>query len=473
MGGARGLNKRYVKEIKISSMSQLGFRRIALVALAGAGSLAAVVVLGSDLLLGSSTAAIISDSPKEVMDEAWQIVFRDYLDTTGKYTEDRWKILRRDVLNKSYGNTKDAYEAIRGMLATLDDPYTRFLDPREFKEMQIDTSGELSGVGIQLSLDKDTKELIVVSPIDGSPASRADVKPKDVITQINGKSTKGMSTEDAVKLIRGPVGTKVSIQLRRNKTQLVIVDLIRDRIEIHAVDSRLNTTPDGSKVGYIRLKQFNANATKDMRAAIRELEAKGVQGYVLDLRSNPGGLLMASVEIARQWLDDGVIVSTKTRDGVQDIKRASGKALTKAPVVVLVNEGSASASEILSGALQDNNRAILVGQKTFGKGLVQSVRGLSDGSGMTVTIAKYLTPSGRDIHKHGIQPNITAKLSEDDAKNLKFDQLGTKNDPQYKVAENALTKQLNSANSEINKAKVFNPNTTNLPAALDTQNKEN
>ena len=472
MGGARGLNKRYVKEINKSSMSQLGFRRIALVALAGAGSLAAVVVLGSDLLLGSSTAAIISDSPKEVMDEAWQIVFRDYLDTTGKYTDDRWKILRRDVLNKSYGNKKDAYEAIRGMLATLDDPYTRFLDPREFKEMQIDTSGELSGVGIQLSLDKDTKELIVVSPIDGSPASRADVKPKDVITQINGKSTKGMSTEDAVKLIRGPVGTKVSIQLRRNKTQLVSVDLIRDRIEIHAVDSRLNTTSDGSKVGYIRLKQFNANATKDMRAAIRELETKGAQGYVLDLRSNPGGLLMASVEIARQWLDDGVIVSTKTRDGVQDIKRASGKALTKAPVVVLVNEGSASASEILSGALQDNNRAILVGQKTFGKGLVQSVRGLSDGSGMTVTIAKYLTPSGRDIHKFGIQPNITAKLTEDDAKNLKFDQLGTKNDPQYKVAETALSKQLNAASSEIIKAKAFNPNTTNLPAALETQNKE-
>ena len=453
-------------------MSQLGFRRIALVALAGAGSLAAVVVLGSDLLLGSSTAAIISDSPKEVMDEAWQIVFRDYLDTTGKYTDDKWKILRRDVLNKNYGNKKDAYEAIRGMLTTLDDPYTRFLDPREFKEMQIDTSGELSGVGIQLSLDKDTKELIVASPMDGSPASRADVKPKDVIIQINGKSTKGMSTEDAVKLIRGPVGTNVSIQLRRNKTQLVSVDLIRDRIEIHAVDSRLNTTPDGSKVGYIRLKQFNANATKDMRAAIRELETKGAQGYVLDLRSNPGGLLMASVEIARQWLDDGVIVSTKTRDGVQDIKRASGKALTKAPVVVLVNEGSASASEILSGALQDNNRAILVGQKTFGKGLVQSVRGLSDGSGMTVTIAKYLTPSGRDIHKFGIQPNITAKLTEDDAKNLKFDQLGTKNDPQYKVAETALSKQLNASNSEIIKAKAFNPNTTNLPAALEIQNKE-
>lgn len=447
-------------------MSQRGVRRIALLALAGAGALAGVVVVGSDLIIGSSTAAIISDSPKEVMDEAWQIVFRDYLDTTGKYTEDRWKTLRKDVLNKSYGNTKDAYEAIRGMLATLDDPYTRFLDPREFKEMQIDTSGELSGVGIQLSLDKDTKELIVVSPIDGSPASRADVKPKDVITQINGKSTKGMSTEDAVKLIRGPAGSKVSIQLRRNKSQLISVDLIRDRIEIHAVDSRLNTTPDGIKVGYIRLKQFNANATKDMRQAIKELEEKGAQGYVLDLRSNPGGLLMASVEIARQWLDDGVIVSTKTRDGVQDIKRAGGKALTKAPVVVLVNEGSASASEILSGALQDNNRAVLVGQKTFGKGLVQSVRGLSDGSGMTVTIAKYLTPSGRDIHKYGIQPDITAKLSEEDARNLKFEQLGTRSDPQYKVAETTLSKQLNAASTGVIKAKIYNPASSNLPAAL-------
>ena len=447
-------------------MSQRGVRRIALLALAGAGALAGVVVLGSDLIIGSSTAAIISDSPKEVMDEAWQIVFRDYLDTTGKYTEDRWKTLRKDVLNKSYGNTKDAYEAIRGMLATLDDPYTRFLDPREFKEMQIDTSGELSGVGIQLSLDKDTKELIVVSPIDGSPASRADVKPKDVITQINGKSTKGMSTEDAVKLIRGPAGSKVSIKIRRNKTQLISVDLIRDRIEIHAVDSRLNDTPDGIKVGYIRLKQFNANATKDMRQAIKELEEKGAQGYVLDLRSNPGGLLMASVEIARQWLDDGVIVSTKTREGLQDIKRASGKALTKAPVVVLVNEGSASASEILSGALQDNNRAILVGQKTFGKGLVQSVRGLSDGSGMTVTIAKYLTPNGRDIHKFGIKPDITAKLSDEDAKNLKFEQLGTRSDPQYKVAETTLSKQISAAATGVIKAKTYNPASSNLPAAL-------
>lgn len=435
--------------------------------LAGLGACAAAAVVGGEWLMAPSAASLITDSPKEVMDQAWQIVFRDYLDTTGKYTPEQWRKLRRDLLSKTYGNTKESYEAIRGMLGTLDDPYTRFMDPREFKEMQIDTSGELSGVGIQLSLDKDTKELVVVSPIDGSPASRAGVLPKDVIISIDGKSTKGMSTEDAVKLIRGQAGTKVTLQVRR-KNQVLEMPLTRDRIELHAVEHQVNTTPDGFKVGYIRLKQFNANASKDMRAALRDLESKGVQGYVLDLRSNPGGLLVASIEIARQWLDEGIIVSTKTRDGIQDVRRANGRALTKAPLVILVNEGSASASEILSGALQDNKRGVLVGQKTFGKGLVQSVRGLSDGSGMTVTIAKYLTPSGRDIHKHGIKPDVTVKLSEQEARSLKLEEIGTRNDPQYRVAENTLVKQLRT----VGKApgKPYNPSSANLPAALGTSN---
>ncbi|MCP9791427.1 S41 family peptidase [Vulcanococcus limneticus] len=430
--------------------------------LVGAGTLAASAILGSDLLAAPGVASLVSDSPKEVMDQAWQIVFRDYLDTTGKYTTDRWRTLRKDLLAKSYGSTKESYEAIRGMLATLDDPYTRFLDPREFKEMQIDTSGELSGVGIQLSLDKDTKELVVVSPIEGSPASRAGVMPKDVIVSIDGKSTKGMSTEDAVKLIRGQAGTKVTIQLRRSG-KVIDTPLTRERIELHAVEHQVNTSGDGTKVGYIRLKQFNANAAKDMAAAVKDLEGKQVQGYVLDLRSNPGGLLMASIAIARQWLDEGIIVSTKTRDGIQDTKRANGRALTKRPLVILVNEGSASASEILSGALQDNKRAVLVGQKTFGKGLVQSVRGLSDGSGMTVTIAKYLTPSGRDIHKHGIDPDVSAKLSEAEAQKLKLEDLGTKRDSQYRAAESTLLKQLRSAATAT---QPYNPNSANLPAAL-------
>ena len=440
----------------------MGSGRTTLVVLVGLGACAATAVMARDMVIAPAGGVAISDSPKEVMDQAWQIVFRDYLDTTGKYTPDQWRKLRRQLLAKSYGSPKDAYEAIRGMLGTLDDPYTRFLDPREFKEMQIDTSGELSGVGIQLSLDKETKELVVVSPIEGSPASRAGVQPRDVITSIDGKSTKGMTTEDAVKLIRGKAGTSVKLTLRR-KGALITLPLTRELIELHAVNHQVNTTPDGLRVGYIRLKQFNANAAKDMRAAMRDLEEKGVQGYVLDLRSNPGGLLMASVEIARQWLNEGVIVSTKTRDGIQDIKRANGRALTTKPLVVLVNEGSASASEILSGALQDNNRAVLVGQKTFGKGLVQSVRGLSDGSGMTVTIAKYLTPRNRDIHKHGIDPDVSAKMTDLEAQKLKLEDLGTRRDTQYRVAEGTLVKQLRTAASL---QKPYSPGTANLPAAL-------
>lgn len=438
-----------------------GVRRKGLVILVGAGALGAIAL---PPLLAPSAASLISDSPKEVIDQTWQIVFRDYLDINGKYTPERWRALRRQVLSKSYGSTKESYEAIRGMLASLDDPYTRFLDPREFKEMQIDTSGELSGVGIQLSLDKDTKELVVVSPIEGSPASRAGVQPKDVIVTIDGKATKGMSTEDAVKLIRGQAGTSVKLQLRRSG-KVVDTALVRERIELHAVDSRVNPGPNGSRIGYIRLKQFNANAAKDMAAALKDLEGKDVQGYVLDLRSNPGGLLMASIAIARQWLDEGVIVSTKTRDGIQDIKRANGRALTQRPLVVLVNEGSASASEILSGALQDNHRAVVVGEKTFGKGLVQSVRSLSDGSGMTVTIAKYLTPNGRDIHKHGIDPDVRARLSATEAQSLRLEDLGTKRDSQYLLAESTLVKQVRAAGT-VTKAKLYNPNSANVPSAL-------
>ena len=430
--------------------------------LVGVGALGALAL---PPLLAPSAASLVSDSPKEVIDQTWQIVFRDYLDINGKYTPEKWRNLRRQVLSKTYGSSKESYEAIRGMLASLDDPYTRFMDPREFKEMQIDTSGELTGVGIQLSLDKETKELVVVSPIEGSPASRAGVMPKDVILSIDGKSTKGMSTEDAVKLIRGQAGTTVNLQLRRDG-KVVDAPLVRARIELHAVDSQVNTSADGTRIGYIRLKQFNANAAKDMADALKKLEGENVQGYVLDLRSNPGGLLMASIAIARQWMDEGVIVSTKTRDGIQDTKRANGRALTQRPLVVLVNEGSASASEILSGALQDNHRAVVVGEKTFGKGLVQSVRGLSDGSGMTVTIAKYLTPNGRDIHKHGIDPDVRAKLTAQEAQKLRLEDLGTAKDSQYRTAESTLLKQVKASHG-VTKAKLYNPASANVPAALN------
>ena len=438
------------------------FRSTPLVLVLGVGGVAtAISVSAPGLSLPSASGGSISDSPKEVIDQVWQIVYRDYLDSTGSYDETNWRKLRSNLLSKSYGGTADSYEAIRGMLASLDDPYTRFLDPKEFKEMQIDTSGELMGVGIQLSLDKDTKELIVVSPIEGTPASRAGVQPKDVIVSIDGASTKGMTTEDAVKLIRGPEGTDVVLGLRR-QGQVLNVPLKRARIEIHAVKSTLNTAPSGRKVGYIRLKQFNANASREMREAIKNLESQGAEGYVLDLRSNPGGLLEASVDIARQWLNEGTIVSTRTREGIRDVRRATGNAITDKPLVVLIDQGSASASEILSGALQDNARAQLVGQKTFGKGLVQAVRGLADGSGLTVTIAKYLTPKGTDIHKNGINPDIEAVMTEREIREFSIDDLGTQNDSQYRSAESTLVKQLKKNQAGT----TFQPEKANLVYAL-------
>ena len=432
-----------------------------LVLLLGCSGMAMAVAAPRLGLPGVSSAAI-TDSPKEVIDQVWQIVYRDYLDSSGSYSDSRWRQLRRTILTKSYPSTGESYEAIRGMLASLDDPYTRFLDPKEFKEMQIDTSGELRGVGIQLSLDKETKELIVVAPIDGTPASRAGVQPKDVIVSIDGEDTRGMTTEDAVKLIRGPEGSEVVLGLRRQGA-VIRVPLKRARIEINAVTTSLNTSTDGStKVGYIRLKQFNANASKEMRAAIQAHEKGGAQGYVLDLRSNPGGLLEASIDIARQWLDEGTIVSTRTREGIRDVRRATGNAITDKPMVVLIDQGSASASEILSGALQQNQRAQLVGQKTFGKGLVQAVRRLADGSGMTVTVAKYLTPDGTDIHKNGIEPDVAEKFTEQDMRQFRSQDLGTQRDRQYRTAEKTLLQVLRTKAAGA----PYQPGTSNINAAL-------
>ena len=417
-------------------------RTTPLLLLLGLGGITTAVTLGAPgFTLPSASGGSISDSPKEVIDQVWQIVYRDYLDSSGDYDEASWRQLRRDLLKKSFAGSAESYEAIRGMLASLNDPYTRFLDPKQFKEMRIDTSGELMGVGIQLSLDKATKELVVVSPIEGTPASRAGVQSKDVIVSIDGKSTEGMNTEDAVKLIRGPEGSAVILGLRRGD-ELIDVPLTRARIEINAVSYKLNTTRDQHKVGYIRLKQFNANAAKEMREAAKALEAQDVDGYVLDLRGNPGGLLEASIDIARQWLNEGIIVSTRTREGIRDVRRATGSAITDKPLVVLIDQGSASASEILSGSLQDNGRAQLVGQKTFGKGLVQAVRGLSDGSGLTVTIAKYLTPKGTDIHKNGIEPDIKSEMSDKQLKSFTIEKLGTDQDPQYIDARKQLIKRI-------------------------------
>ena len=410
----------------------------------------------------ANSSTLITNNPKEIIDQVWQIIYRDFLDYSGKYNAENWIKLRKEILSTKYFDTSDAYIAIKDMLKGLDDPYTRFLDPKEFNEMRIDTTGELMGVGIQISLDEATNQIVVVSPIEGTPAFLAGIKPKDIIVSIDGKPIKGLSIDSTVKLIRGKKGTKVELGIVRGD-ELLNVSLIRDRIEINVVDSRINNTVLGAKIGYLRLKQFNAKSAKEMSLSINKLEKQQPFGYVLDLRSNPGGLLEASIEIARQWINKGIIVSTKTKDGITDIRKAKGRALTNRPVVVLIDEGSASASEILSGAIKDNKRGILVGRKTFGKGLVQSVRSLSDGSGLTVTVAKYLTPSGKDINKNGIEPDIRADLLLDDENKLSNSDLGTLKDSQYVVAENILLKKFRVKSNNNS----YNPLKSNLGYALN------
>ena len=420
----------------------------------------------SGLLLSNTIeSSVLKSSNKEVIDHVWQIVYRDFLDSEGKFNKSNWIKLRKKLLSKNYPNADDAYIAIREMLNNLNDPYTRFLDPKQFNEMRIDTSGELTGVGIQILKDSESGFLVIVSPIAGSPASESGIQAKDKIISIDNISTKSLDIEGAVKLIRGKKGTKVNLEILRNGS-IFNKTLVRKKIEIKSVTSKINSSRNGFLVGYLRIKQFNANASKDLKKVILDYETKNVSGYILDLRSNPGGLLDSSIEISRQFIDKGIIVSTLSKNGLKEVKRANGSALTSKPLVVLVNEGSASASEIVSGAIKDNLRGKLVGKKTFGKGLVQSMRSLVDGSGLTVTVAKYLTPNGIDINKFGIRPDIEVNMNVNP---ILQNQIGTRRDKQYKVGENVLIKLIENKGSNIS----FVPNSTNLNVALDNPKKRN
>lgn len=378
---------------------------------------------------GRSVRAALQDSPKAVLDEAWQIVNREYVD--GTFNKNNWLAVRQELLNKNYTTRQQAYDALRDALKKLNDPYTRFMDPKQYEALSNQTSGELSGVGIRLEVNEKTKQLTVVEPLENSPAFKAGIKSGDRILAINGKATKGMTVEDASNLIRGEVGTKVTLRIGRDATSLDL-PITRARIELQAV--RYSVKQEGkNRIGYIRLNEFSSHASDQMRHAIQDLTAQKVDGFVLDLRENPGGLLQASIDISRMWMDRGAIVRTVNRQGGSEEFTASNTALTKLPMAVLVNSRSASSSEILTGALKDNGRATVVGTQTFGKALVQSVHSLSDGSGLAVTIAHYYTPKGIDISHKGVTPDVKIDLSEAQQKFLASNPklIGTKQDPQY------------------------------------------
>jgi carboxyl-terminal processing protease len=379
------------------------------------------------LALGMWTqpATAITEEQKVVV-EAWRIVNRAYLDDT--FNHQSWSAVRQQALKQPLDNPEAAYKTVENMLASLNEPFTRFLRPEQYRSLQVNTSGELTGVGLQIALNPKTGQLEVVAPIAGSPAEKAGIQSRDRILKINGIPTTKLTLDEAAAKMRGPAGSKVLLAIERDGSQKE-VQVARDRIAVNPVVAQLQTSPSGAEIGYIRLIQFNANATTEVAHAIANLEKQGAKAYILDLRNNPGGLLQSGIEIARLWLDEGTIVYTVNRQGIQGNFEAFGSALTHDPLVVLVDRGTASASEILAGALQDNKRAKIVGEKTFGKGLIQSLFELSDGSGMAVTVAKYETPNHRDIHKQGIVPDLSVATDR-----LNRDQIATAADPQYLAA---------------------------------------
>ena len=375
------------------------------------------------------------NSPKVVLDEAWQLVYQEYVDANFNRVD--WLGVRQTLLSGEYTNRDAAYGELRRVLRRLEDPYTRFLNPAQYSALTEQTSGEISGVGIRLQ--RADENLVVSSTLEGSPAQRAGIEPGDVILIIDGRSGRNLSVENASELIRGDSGSQITMSVRRLDGSEETLVLTREVVSVPTVTFELQQ--QGSvNVGYIRLDEFSAHAAEQMRTAIDRLTEDGAEAFVLDLRGNPGGLLQASIDISRMWLPRGSIVRTVDRDGNSDEITANRTAITDLPLAVLVNGQSASSSEIVTGALGDNDRAVVVGNPTFGKALVQSLHGLSDGSGLAVTVAHYYTPDGTDISSRGITPDVNVSITEQQRRELETNPAlrGTSQDTQFVEAVEAL-----------------------------------
>jgi carboxyl-terminal processing protease len=445
-------------------MTQTNRRFLSRAVLAFSGT---VIGFGAAIGPQLSAQAALQDTPKAIIDEAWQIVNREYVDRD--VVQKQWVPVRQKLLSRDYANKDQAYAALREAFKTFNDPYTRFMDPKQFNSLDEQIKGELEGVGIRLEVPESTKILTVDQTIPGSPATKAGVQSGDLILAIDGKSTKGLTVEDARNLIRGKAGTSVVLRMSRKSKGEFNQPITRDKIELQTVDYALRQE-GGKRIGYIRLAEFSEHAHEQMERAIKDLSGQNVEAFVLDLRGNPGGLLNQSLRIGQMWLDKGTMVKTTDRTNVLETIDRNGTVktkdkdgnlrllnrrgfyeevvpnrpvLSKLPLTVLVDGNSASSSEILTGALKDNNRAKVVGTQTFGKALVQAVHPLlSDPaeSGLAVTIQHYFTPNGTDISKKGIAPDILVELTAEKrtelSKNPKL--IGTMADPQYAKAVAAL-----------------------------------
>jgi len=368
------------------------------------------------LLVHPPSAAAITENNLLFL-EAWRAVDKAYVDKTFNGTS--WFKYRETTVKKTpMDSREETYAAIRVMLAKLDDPFTRFLEPEKYASLSESTmSANITGVGIEMAyrggnVKADADQVVVVAPTPGGPADLAGVRPADGIIEVDGLPTKGLSLYEVAERLQGPQGSKVALTLAKDGSGAAdaprTVTVTRQKYALVPVQSKLcgPAAGTGTKVGYIRLSTFNQLSGSKVKEAVKGLAGDGAEAFVLDLRSNPGGLFPGALEIAKIFMNKGAIVYIADSDGVRDYFEADNTAIAPdAPLTLLVNKGTASASEVLAGALRDNNRARVLGETTFGKGLIQTLVPLSDGSAVSVTVARYQTPSGADINKVGIVPD--------------------------------------------------------------------
>jgi carboxyl-terminal processing protease len=324
-----------------------------------------------------------------------------------------WNIIQKDFYGTLPTNKQLAYGAIHAVLKTLNDQHTVFIEPRDTAQQNEQLRGDFQGIGANVNLIGG--QVVIVSPIPGSPAEKAGILAGDIIVNVDGKDVNGMTLDDVVALIRGPKGTSVKITIqRKDKPDPLVLDIIRNTIQLPSVIAKMQE----NNVGYVRLTIFGEKSKDEVVNAINDLKKQGAKGLIFDLRGNPGGYLQAAIDVASQFIPDGVVAYERGKDGNEQVFKASGNgAWTDLPMVVLIDKGSASASEIVSGAIQDRKRAPLLGETSFGKGSVQSVHQLSDQSSVHVTIAEWLTPNKTQITGKGLTPDMPVTISTDDQKN--------------------------------------------------------
>ena len=384
------------------------------------------------LQLGGPALALTDDQTLVV--DVWRLVNESYVDSS--FSGVPWRRLRQKALEKTISNRVDAYDAIDAMLAPLDDPYTRLLRPESYGQLEAATKGTVSGIGLQLGINHDTGSVVVIAPVEASPAAEAGLVDGTLLRSINGQATSELGLDGSAALLRGDSGSSVHLEVTLPDGEEQSLDLERRAIDLRPVRSRRLRSGDHT-LGYLRINQFSEPVPEAVQEALADLEAKGIEGLVLDLRNNTGGLVSAGLAVADDFLAGDVIVETQDRNGINEQRPANSGRLFDGPMLTLINGGTASASEILAGALQDNGRSPLLGSTSFGKGEIQTLLPLGDGSGLAVTVARYLTPNGRAIQGQGLEPDEPLSSAEPSGSSI-----GSDDDAWLRSAEEALIKQL-------------------------------